>query len=117
MASGGTQNAKIMEFPLEIGLKALTQAFWRLLGYSSWSMGPLLLSNPLFQKKTAFDIVVKLYHDNKIEPNTGRRNWGDGPSGNVLGGAMQPTHPPYLNPNCTPRERDEFFVKSKLGSI
>ena len=74
-------------------------------------------SNPLFQKKTAFDIVVKLYHDNKIEPNTGRRNWGDGPSGNVLGGAMQPTHPPYLNPNCTPRERDEFFVKSKLGSI
>jgi len=69
------------------------------------------------QKKTAFDIVVKLYHDNKIEPNTGRRNWGDGPSGNVLGGAMQPTHPPYLNPNCTPRERDEFFVKSKLDTI
>lgn len=69
------------------------------------------------QKKTAFDIVVKLYHDNKIEPNTGRRNWGDGPSGNVLGGAMQPTHPPYLNPNCTPRERDEFYVKGKLDTI
>ena len=60
---------------------------------------------------------MKLYHDNKIEPNTGRRNWGDGPSGNVLGGAMQPNHPPYLNPNCTPRERDEFFVKSKLGTV
>ena len=27
-------------------------------------------------------------------------------------------HPPmqqYLNPNCTPRERDEFFCKTKLG--
>ena len=30
---------------------------------------------------------------------------------------MQPNHPPYLNPNCTPRERDEFFVKSKLGTV
>ena len=49
------------------------------------------------QKKTAFDIVVKLYKDKKIEPNTGRRNWGDGPSGNVLGGAMFPPPTQYLS--------------------
>ena len=59
--------------------------------------------------------MVKLYKDGKVEPNTGRRNWGDGPSGNILGAAMFPPPQQYLNPNCTPRERDEFFCKTKLG--
>ena len=58
---------------------------------------------------------MKLYKDGKVEPNTGRRNWGDGPSGNILGAAMFPPPQQYLNPNCTPRERDEFFCKTKLG--
>ena len=69
----------------------------------------------VIQKKTAFEIVVALYKHGKLEPNTGRRNWGDGPSGNILGAAAVPMPNPYLNPNCGPRERDEWFVKSKLG--
>jgi len=60
--------------------------------------------------------VVALYKDGKLEPNTGRRNWGDGPSGNILGAAAIPITNPYLNPNCGPRERDEWFIKTKLGN-
>ena len=72
------------------------------------------------QKKTAFDIVVQLFHDGKVEPNTGRRNWGDGPSGNILGGFPfgypgQVTMPPHGM--IGPRERDEFCVKTKLSNI
>ena len=71
------------------------------------------------QKKTAFDVVVQLYHDKKIEPNHGRRNWGDGPNGNVLGqfmpGAFLP--PQMLGPMQGPRDKDEFLVKTKLSQI
>lgn len=66
-------------------------------------------------KKTAFGIVVALYKHGKLEPNTGRRNWGDRPSGNILGAVPMPN--PYLNPNCDQRERDKWFVKSKLDAI
>ncbi|CBY35283.1 unnamed protein product, partial [Oikopleura dioica] len=71
------------------------------------------------QKKTAFDVVVQLYHDKKIEPNHGRRNWGDGPNGNILGqfmpGAFLP--PQMLGPMHGPRDKDEFLVKTKLSQI
>ena len=74
--------------------------------------GPLS-SLIVIQKKTAFEIVVALYKHGKLEPNTGRRNLGDRPSGNILGAVPMPN--PYLNPNCDQRERDKWFVKSKLG--
>jgi len=71
------------------------------------------------QKKTAFDVVVQLYHDKKIEANHGRRNWGDGPNGNILGqfmpGAFLP--PQMLGPMHGPRDKDEFLVKTKLSQI
>ena len=54
----------------------------------------------VIQKKTAFEIVVALYKDGKLEPNTGRRNWGDGPSGNILGAAGM-THYTMTNDTMT----------------
>jgi len=67
------------------------------------------------QKKTAFDIMVQLYQDGKVEPNTGRRNWGDGPSGNLLGCFAFPQHAlPPPGHMLSPRDRDEYCVKMKL---
>ena len=67
------------------------------------------------QKKTAFDIMVQLYQDGKVEPNTGRRNWGDGPSGNMLGGFPFPNVLPPPGHMMSSRERDEYSVKAKEG--
>lgn len=71
------------------------------------------------QKKTAFDIMVQLYHDKKVEPNSGRRNWGDGPTGNLLGGFAFPQAviPPPQGHMMGPRDSAEFCVKAKLAQI